>query len=126
MRIFKLLIPALVLLCMSCAVQTTAIPFGEHRYKPKPKDAVIDVLLKEPTRPYELIGMITVKKQATLRFETISEEELYPALIDEARKLGADAIIDIKFEIYEVDAVFSTHDKDALKASAKAIRYSIK
>jgi hypothetical protein len=67
-KVFHLI---LVLIYGGCAVQTTTIPFGEHRYAPKSKDAHIDILLEEPSRPYELIGFITAKKQATIRFDDL-------------------------------------------------------
>lgn len=112
--------------CAGCAVQANAIRFGEHQYDPRPYDAQVDVLLSEPSRPYEVIGLVTADKQAATTIGQVKESDLYPALIEQARLIGADAIIDIQFETFTKSAVFSSRNKHALKASAKAIRYKEK
>jgi hypothetical protein len=113
-----------VLVFSGCAVQSNAIRFGETAYAPKPRGTAIPVLVEPPTKPYEVIGMVTADKQAATTLGQVKEQDLYPALIEQARLLGADAIYDVQFETYVKSAVFSSKNKHALKASAKAIRYT--
>lgn len=109
--------------CFGCAVQANSIRFGEHQYAPRPVGSQVDVLLSEPSRPYEVIGLVTADKQAATTIGQVKESDLYPALIEQARLIGADAIVDIQFETFAKSAVFSSRNKHALKASAKAIKY---
>lgn len=92
-------------------------------YPAKPKYYDMPLFSGKPERSFKEIGRVTATKQATTVYEEVSENELIPMLKDKGREIGADALIDMKFETFTKAAVLSDRVKHALKASATAIIY---
>lgn len=67
------------------------------KYPSKAKDAPIEVLEEGTTKPYVVIGTLTVDREIKSSFNDRSTyDEAMDALKDHARKVGADALIDVK------------------------------
>ena len=54
-------------------------------------------------------------------YEEIGEDELMEELLEIGRIMGADALMDLKFEDYTKSAIFSARTKHALRSTATAI-----
>ncbi len=125
MAFFNLLVIVFFIFCaVGCTAEGNFIRTDSTIYPPKPADFDVLVLMSKPQKAYKEIGIVTVHKQATTTLEEIGEDELMPELLDQARAIGADALIDLKFDNYTKSAVFSARTKHALKATATAIIFT--
>ena len=82
--------------CMTCGQIGTTIrvkPLTSHQYTAKPKDAVIDELAAEPTRPFTKIAKLIATTQ------TDDEETVREKMLEKAGTLGADAIYITKVDV---------------------------
>jgi hypothetical protein len=122
MKTFIKAIPFLLFL-VGCVAQGEFIRTDPTIYTPKPKSYDMPLLLGKSEKAFKEIGRVTVTKQATTTDEQISESELIPLLKTKGQEIGADALVDLKFETFTKAAVFSARVKHALKASATAIVY---
>lgn len=87
-----------LVLAAGCSAQGTFVKTSDVQTTQKPASAKIEVFTGKPDRPYTEIGLITVRKEATTIFARVDPDELMPKLIEEARKAGADAVINVSFE----------------------------
>ncbi len=111
-------------LLVGCSAQGNFIRTDPTGYPSKPESYDMPIMSDKPDKPYKEIGRVTVTKQATLTIEEVSEDELIPELKLKGREIGADALIELKFETFTKSAIFSSRNKHALKASAIAIIYT--
>jgi hypothetical protein len=82
---------------VGCAnIQTDHVILEGATYSQVPADHKIAVLSEPPEKPF-----IKMAKLRATAEEPASEEELRAALINEARKVGADAIIDVELQEQE-------------------------
>lgn len=92
-----------VLLFLGCYSRSVHfIKHGRESYPPKPDDYQVLVIdnVDELDKEYTIIGLVVVESKADLVFSgMISDDKILDLLKKEARKSGADAIIDI--QIYE-------------------------
>jgi len=109
---------------IGCTAQGNFLRTDPTVYAPKPANYEMPIMSAKPDKPYKEIGRVTVTKQATTVYEEISENELVPELKAQGRQIGADALIDLKFETFTKSAIFSARTKHALKASATAIIFT--
>lgn len=108
---------------ISCIAQGHFVRTDPTMYPPKPNNYDMPIMASKPDRPYKEIGLVTVTKQAALTIGEVSEDELIPELKSKGREIGADALVELKFETFTKSAIFSARNKHALKASAIAIVY---
>ncbi len=79
-------------------VQTEHVILEGATYSQVPSDHKVAILSQPPEKPF-----IKLAKLRATGEEPTSEEELTAALIQEARKVGADAIINVELEEQEWD-----------------------
>ncbi len=93
----RLLILVVLVGCLGWAgcsnVQTEHVILEGATYSRVSSDHKVVVLSERPQKPF-----IKMAKLRATAEEPITEEELYKGLIDEARRVGADAIIDVELE----------------------------
>ncbi|MFQ5641949.1 MAG: hypothetical protein ACE5IR_28575 [bacterium] len=128
---YKKLLILLPLLVLGCAPQGLLIHFmkvGDKQYPPKPKDYEVLVFINDerPQREYEVIGIVLVEADYERWFlQKTSDQEVLNRLKKEARKHGADALIDVKIALRDKpdpDASLSFLDGKLMKqAEAMAI-----
>lgn len=82
--------------------------FADETYLPRGRTASVEWLPTEPTQPYVEIARITVGS-ANLSHETLRE-----AVLDRARRLGADAVIDEKLALVASQAPFPNYEPGLL------------
>jgi len=98
-RFYMLLVGTVALLLSACAsVSSTAVfyaPTTSNFYPPKDKNAIIPILNQPPPRPYTEIGRFAF--QSSLGYPFVQSALLY-----NARRAGADAIIIKNFQSWSV------------------------
>jgi hypothetical protein len=114
----------LFLFIVGCVAKGEFLRTDRTVHPPKPGSYDMPVMVGKPEKPYKEIGRVTVTKQATTIYEEISENELMPELEAQGRQIGADALIELKFETFTKSAIFSSSSKHALKGSAVAIIFT--
>ena len=124
-QLYSTAIAFVVIACLTgCSAQGNLLRTDPTVYPPKPSSYNIPIMSGKPDKPYKEIGRVTVTKQATTTIEEVSEDELMPELKSKGREIGADALIELKFETFTKSAIFSARTKHALKATAIAIIYT--
>jgi len=102
-KIFVVLL--LFLLCGCGATVKDFVKSGPEIYPPKPESYNILVFFEgdRPTKEFKVIGMVYAEKEANtaVRWDVVKPEEIIQLLKEEARKQGADAIIDVKITAAE-------------------------
>lgn len=124
----KLIILLIVLpLMIGCATSSDFIRTNNsNTYSSKPSNYDILILSSTPDSNYIEIGIVSADKQAATKYGRVKEKDLIPKLKEAGRRIGADALINLKFETYVKSAIFSSSNKHALKATATAIIFEDK
>ena len=91
------------------------IPLTDQKYSPKAKNAKILITTRDLDRLYEEIGLIAVESE--------NGQQLRQALIRQARKLGADAIIRVEYSLQDASAASGVDT--GLSATFIAIPYQM-
>ncbi len=120
----KKFLTLLLLLVFGCGPQVHIqfMQVGNKYYPPKPGDYEVVVFISDepPEKEYEVIGMVFVETESE-----ISDPEIVNHFKNEAKKYGADAIIDVHIVLEsqpDADATISFLDTHLVKrAEAKAI-----
>lgn len=129
---YKILLLSLVLLNSGCySRKTHFIKHGYDSYTPKPDGYEVLVFDngKEPDREYSVIGLVVVDSQSGLLFSGMTtHEKIIELLKKEARKHGADAIMEIRVhKDFELDSEADITGVEITKRSeAKAIVFKNK
>jgi len=117
---YKSFIVLFFLLLIGCGASVKDfVNSGPEKYPPKP--AGYDVLVffegDRPTREFKVIGMVHAEKEANtkIRWDIVRPDDVIKLLKEEARKHGADAIIDVKISSAE------HRRRDWKRGEAKAI-----
>ena len=95
----KFLVLYLLLFLWGCGPTVHFIQVGKNDYPGKPKDYEILVFFEgdKPEKDYRVIGMVFIDTDSPLLFSPqIPDSKVVNALKKEAKKHGADAIIDLK------------------------------
>lgn len=71
-------------------IQASHVPLGDFTLTPAPDDKQIPILKETPGRPYQKIAQLKVVAE-----NPTDHRQLLDALVEEGRKVGADAIIDV-------------------------------
>lgn len=107
------------LLCGCGATVKDFVRSGPDTYPPKPDGYNVLVFFEgnRSTKEFEVIGMVYAEKEATtaVRWDVVKPEEVIQLLKEEARKHGAEAIIDVKITSSE------HRRRDWKRGEAKAI-----
>ncbi|MFQ5456097.1 MAG: tetratricopeptide repeat protein, partial [Nitrospirota bacterium] len=106
------------IIIISCSTSSTSkLPLMEEPFSPKTSNEKIKEYFSAPGRPYKTIGIVTAE---TPLFSYIPYAESYNTvkklLKEEAKKLGADGIMDIKID--QEESAFAT----VFKGQAKALK----
>lgn len=96
----KIWIGLLVALVIGCATKSSRfIKSGYDTYAPKPEDYEVKVIEKgeQPDHEYAIIGLVVAEGKSDLLFSSkLTRQDILELLKKEAKKHGADAIMDIK------------------------------
>ncbi len=112
---------ALVFCCISLwgcgTTRASFIPSGEPKPRPVSESVLVFFEASPPTKPFDVIGMIFVEKEANsaTRWDVVKPEEVVALLQKRARQAGADAIIVGRI------ATLPGRARDYKKAEAQAI-----
>ena len=123
----KLLLLLLLLLILGCGPKVHFIKVGNEYYPPKQNDYEVLVFLNDvrPEKEYKVVGMVFIETESALLFPPqISDSKVINKLKKEAKKRGADAIIDLKItsDTQVLPDNFMTAEVKRMKrAQAKAI-----
>ena len=93
----KIYIALLIFLVYGCGASTTKfVRIGDKTYPPKPESSEIMVFNENesPRNEYSVIGMVYTIAEPQI--SNLSDREILELLKKEARKQGADAMIDVK------------------------------
>jgi hypothetical protein len=93
----KLLLTLLLLSASSCAPSTNFFRIYPKKYKPKPETSEVAVIKDPPGKPYQLLGIVTAHGMQT-EFIGNTATSTGDALFDQARQVGADALVKGKIE----------------------------
>ncbi len=111
----KILLLFLIIMSSGCySRKAHFIQHGYESYPPKPDDYEVLVFDKgeEPDREYTVIGLVVVDSKSGLIFSGMTTyEKIIELLKKEARKHGADAIMDIQIQ-KDTDLVQKNIDLD--------------
>ena len=88
----------LLLFIAGCGPKIHFIKVGRDIYPSKPGDVDIIVYLKDklPEKEYRIIGMVHLESESSSSSQKITKSEIVRLFKKEARRRGADAIIDFK------------------------------
>lgn len=128
--ILRLMAGLLLFIWTGCAPEVQFLQVGANSYPPKPDVYEVLVFIEgdKPQRDYEVIGMVFVegdvdqayiKNGKSVNFEG---QGIVDLLKKEAKKHGADAIIDVRINLnrqFEIKPTFELNTKR--KSNAKAI-----
>ena len=123
MNRITLLLILLSILLIGCAAQGEFTRTDSKRYPSKPTTYDIPIMTQRPDTAFKEIGIVSVTKQSATTYGQVKQNDLIPELKKQGRQIGADALIDLKFETFGKSAIFSSRQKHALKATATAIIY---
>lgn len=95
LRAFTALFIALLIAASCGGVRQQSIRTSSRVLPPKPATAPVDIYRagQHPDFPYEEVGIVSATKQASSAFGSARVTDLIPVIQDQARALGADAII---------------------------------
>ena len=91
----------ILLLLYGCGNYTDHFLLRQTPLPPSPEKQFIEILDERPSRPFEKIAKLEVSQG----YNFDSYNDLRNDLVDEARKVGADAIIDISMGSHGVGAM---------------------
>ena len=106
MNIIKKVIVLCFLLCslLSCSPSSASfVQYGPTGYPPKPDDYFVPIISEygqglDPGYYYVVIGIVEANKEAVTVFGKVSLETVFEMLRRKARRGGADALIDIRYQ----------------------------
>jgi hypothetical protein len=94
-----------MLICGCGATTTNFVRSGSATLTPKPEGYNVSVYFEgaRPEKQFEVVGMVYAEKEANsaVRWDIVKPEIVIELLKEEARKHGADAIIDVKISSAE-------------------------
>ena len=92
-------------ICGCGATTTNFVRSGSETLTPKPEGYDVAVYFEgvRPEKPFEVIGMVYAEKEANsaVRWDVVKPEIVIELLKEEARKHGADAILDVRISSAE-------------------------
>ena len=110
---------AVSLTLSACGSGVTFVRTDPTKFPPKPDGATIEIFEGEVTTPHVVIGTLYAKKNMDVHFDDSSTyDELLKTLKRHARKVGADALIQVQPHTSESGGM-----KSRVEMSAVAIRY---
>ena len=111
-----------------CLLATTVVVAGcssssvvrltDEQFAPTPEDQTVEVYEGEPDTSMVRIARVSAQQEAATIFGSVSEADVIPALKKQAREVGATALVNVDFEIYETG-----REVQAMKASGVAVRF---
>jgi S1-C subfamily serine protease len=101
------------------------VPTSSKVYPAKADSSHIDIYRagQQPDYPYEEVGVVSAQKQARTAFGSASVSQLLPLIQQQARQLGADAIIIRDASAYRAPSLNGSLTIPAARVSGVAIRY---
>ena len=91
-RLLHVGLSAVLAATLSACIKTDHLLLGQDRYPPRPEHSPVEFLADLPSRPFTKIAMV----EAVGRSTYTAWEELREALGEEAGKIGADAVMELK------------------------------
>jgi hypothetical protein len=108
---------SLAIALSACGSGVQFVRMDMTEYPPKDSDAVIEIHDGGVTRPHVVIGTLTAGQKMKTSFTDVStRDQVLGSLTDYARKIGADALINVK-------PVGGEDLSTRVEMSATAIRY---
>ena len=114
-KLFCLL--AAIVVFAGCS-SSSVVRLTDEQFAPTPEDQTIEVYQSEPDTSMVRIARVSAQQEATTIFGSVSEADVIPALKKQAREVGATALVNVDFEIYETG-----REVQAMKASGVGVRF---